>query len=270
MGRDASRRARGTPLVMDQLELPLAAKSVQYTAMGESIHAIHLGKRILTYRFRRAARKTIGISIGKDGLAATAPRWVAITEVEAFIREKERWIIEKLVEAATAIRNRVQWAPGVRIPLLGRDTRIEPGAPGSAPRLDGGVLRLPTESNDGEPLRAGLIQWMKHAGLSLFAQRANELAPRLGVPFPRVRISNAKTQWGHCTQSVIGDARVYLHWRLMHFEQRIIDYVVVHELAHIREMNHSDRFWDLVSTLCPDHREIRKEIDVRSRALPEL
>lgn len=255
---------------MDQLELPLSTRLVQQTANGESIHAIHLGKRILTYRFRRAPRKTIGITVGRDGLAATAPRWVTIAEVEAFIREKERWVIEKLVEAASAIRNRVQWVPGVRIPLLGRDTRIEPGAPNSAPRLDGGVLRLPAESVQGEPLRAGLIQWMKEAGVSLFAQRANELAPHLGVPFPRVRISNAKTQWGHCTQSVMGDAHVYFHWRLMHFEQRIIDYVVIHELAHIREMNHSDRFWSLVSTLCPDHREIRKEIDVRSRQLPEL
>jgi predicted metal-dependent hydrolase len=256
--------------MMDQLELPLPARSVQVTAAGESIHAIHLGKRMLTYRFRRASRKTIGISIGRDGLAATAPRWVTIAEVEAFIREKERWVIEKLVEAASAIRHHVQWVPGVRIPLLGRETRIEPGAPNSTPRLDGGVLRLPTDTTNGDSLRANFVQWMKQAGLSLFAQRANELAPQLGVPFPRVRISNAKTQWGHCTQSVMGDARVYLHWRLMHFEQRIIDYVVVHELAHIREMNHSERFWNLVGTLCPDHRSIRREIDIQSRALPEL
>jgi len=270
MGRDASRRARGTPLVIDQLELPLPQPRVQRTSDGESVRAIHLGKRVLTYRFRRSARRTIGISVGREGLMAAAPRWVTIAEVESFIREKERWVLEKLFESARAVRPRVDWIPGVRVPLLGRDTRIEPGAPDSPPRLDGGVLRVPVDGADGACLKTGLIHWMKHAGLAFFARRAMELAARLRVPFPRVRISNAKTQWGHCTQDVLGDARVYLHWRLMHFEERLIDYVVVHELAHIREMNHSERFWDLVGTLCPDHREIRKEIDARSRTLPEL
>ena len=256
--------------MISQLELPLPQPRVHRTPSGESIRAIHLGKRVLTYRFRRSARRTIGISIGREGLVAAAPKWVTISEVESFIREKERWVTEKLFESACAVRPHVDWVPGVRIPLLGRDTRIEPGAPRSAARLDGGVLKLPIDMPHGACLKAGVIHWMKHAGVSLFAKRASELAPRLGVPFPRVRISNAKTQWGHCTQDVLGDARIYLHWRLMHFEERLIDYVVVHELAHIREMNHSERFWDLVGTLCPDHREIRKEIDARSRMLPEL
>ena len=270
MDRDTSRRTRGTPLVIDQLELPLPEPRAQSPVAGVSIRAIQLGKRILTYRFRRASRRTIGISVGREGLVAAAPRWVTIAEVEAFIREKERWIFAKLFESACAVRPRVEWVPGVRVPLLGRDTRIELGAPRIASRLDGGVLKLPTDTLSGDCLKTGLIHWMKHAGLSHYASRASELAPRLGVPFPRVRISNAKTQWGHCTQNVVGDARVYLHWRLMHFDERLIDYVVVHELAHIREMNHSERFWELVSTVCPDHRELRKEIDARSRTLPEF
>jgi predicted metal-dependent hydrolase len=266
MGRDTSRGARGTPLT--QLELPLHTPRVQRTAEGESLRALQLGKRTVTYRFRRASRRTIGISVGKQGLVAAAPRWVSIEEVEAFIREKEQWVLAKLLEAASLVRTRMEWSHGAALPLLGRDVSLHLSQASDHVRVDDGCLLVPC--TQGDAMRAAVIGWMKRFALNLFRERVELHAPRIDVATPNVRISNAMTQWGHCTVDRAGRAHVYLHWRLLHFPERLIDYVVVHELAHIREMNHSPRFWRIVGAVCPDFQAMRKEIHAISRRLPEL
>lgn len=268
MGRDPSRRARGTPLT--QLELPLPVPRVIRTAQGESVRAIQLGKRTVTYRFRRAARRTIGITVGRDGLLAAAPRWVTIEDVEAFIREKEQWVLAKLLEAASLVRTRMDWSHGATLPLFGRDVAIHCSAAIDSVRLDDGCLLVPHSEFGADAMRAAVVGWMKRLALVLFDERATGLAPRVGVAQPEVRVSNAATQWGHCTVDRSGRARVYLHWRLLHFPERLIDYVVVHELAHIREMNHSARFWRIVGGVFPEYQSMRKEIHALSRRLPEL
>jgi predicted metal-dependent hydrolase len=268
MGRDASRRARGTPLT--QLELPLPAPRVHQTVAGESMRAVQLGKRTVTYRFRRASRRTIGISVGRQGLVAAAPRWVSIDEVEAFIREKEQWVLAKLVEAATLVRARMEWSHGAMLPLLGRDISLHLTAATENVRVDDGCLLVPGAHDSSDAMRAAVVGWMKRFAIVLFRERAEIFATRLELAAPNVRISNAMTQWGHCTVDRAGRAHVYLHWRLLHFPERLIDYVVVHELAHIREMNHSPRFWRIVGAVCPDYQAMRKEIHAISRRLPEL
>jgi len=257
-------------LTASQLELPLPVPRPQAGVTGESIRAVQLGRRIVTYRFRRAARRTIGISVGREGLSASAPRWVTIAEVESFIREKADWVMAKLAEASTVVRSRIDWRPGVKVQILGRDTTLTFAADAANAGLEGDVLALaPVTEADGG-LRVALVDWMKRDGLDLFARRAAIYAPRLDVALPEVRISNARTQWGHCTIGLAGRVRVFLNWRLMQFTERLIDYVVVHELSHIREMNHSRRFWDLVATQCPDYRASRLEIHTLSRQLPDL
>jgi hypothetical protein len=257
-------------LSLSQLELPLPEPRAVRTAEGESVRAVQLGKRVVTYRFRRAARRTIGISVGREGLVAAAPRWVTIAEVEAFIREKERWVFAKLLESASATRARVDWMSGGVLPIFGRDIQLESAPHAGDVHVDDDRLYVPATHSTGEAMRAAVVGWMKRVGLVLYRQRAAVLAPRLSVITPEVRISNAATQWGHCTIDRTGRARVYLHWRLLHFPERLIDYVVVHELAHIREMNHSPRFWKLVASLVPDYPGARKEIHRLARALPEL
>ncbi len=268
MDRDSGRRARGTPLT--QLELPLPAPRVLRTAQGESVRAIQLGKRTVTYRFRRAARRTIGITVGREGLLAAAPRWVTIEDVEAFIREKEQWVLTKLLEAASLARTRMDWNHGASLPLFGRDVTIHASDAVDGVRLDDGCLLVPASEFGADAMRAAVVGWMKRLALVLFNERAEALAPRVSVNRPDVRVSNASTQWGHCTVGRNGQARICLHWRLLHFPERLIDYVVVHELAHIREMNHSPRFWRIVANVFTDYQAVRKEIHALSRRLPEL
>jgi predicted metal-dependent hydrolase len=108
-----------------------------------------------------------------------------------------------------------------------------------------------------DAIKAALVTWYRRHALSNFSSRIGELAPRLNVPVPRLFLSNAQTRWGSCNAK----HEVRLNWRLIQAAQPTIDYVVVHELAHLREMNHSRRFWTLVASVCPHYRDACDELN---------
>ena len=93
-------------------------------------------------------------------------------------------------------------------------------------------------------------------GRRLFTQRLDHFAPQLQVQWRKLALSNAATRWG----SAHIDGSIRLNWRLLHFKQAVIDYVVVHELSHLRVMDHSPRFWDTVRAVVPDYAELRKQL----------
>jgi predicted metal-dependent hydrolase len=115
-------------------------------------------------------------------------------------------------------------------------------------------------------LRERAIAWIREQALALFRERVAMLSARSGLTASAIGLSNASTQWGSCNRK----GRILLNWRLMMFPLHLIDYVVVHELAHRRELNHSRRFWAIVASLCPDHVSARRELHRVARALPEL
>jgi predicted metal-dependent hydrolase len=251
---------------MTQLELPLLAP-VRPRGAG-TIRAVKLRGRVLTYRFRRARRRTIGLVVDAQGLVAAAPRWVGVDEVEGFIREKQDWILAKLAELAAHQPHRVLWEAGAHLPVLGEEVLLAPTCDVREPSLVGNALRVPV----GAPrdLRAAVVDWLHGRALAFYRERAAVLAPRIHVVVPQVSLSNARTQWGSCTVGRDMRARVRLHWRLVHLRPALVDYVIAHELAHIREMNHSPRFWRWVGTLYPDFRAARRELRAAAHSLPEL
>jgi predicted metal-dependent hydrolase len=89
---------------------------------------------------------------------------------------------------------------------------------------------------------------------SLFVQRLDFFAPQLGVKWQRLNVSSAQTRWG----SASANGAIRLNWRLIHHKLRVIDYVVVHELSHLREMNHSSRFWATVQSVMPDFEDQKR------------
>lgn len=249
-----------------QLELPLAAAPVAVPA--GTLRYIQLGGEIVGYRFRRARRRSIGIVIGDDGLRVAAPGHTPIAEVEAFIREKARWVLKKLSDRrATPKPPVVNWSDGTMIALLGEPVRIEllPGRRDIS--LHDGRLGIGLAPR-GEPaaLKKRGIAWLKDRARALLGERLAHYAASLGVPAPVLTLSNARTQWGVCRE----DGQVRLNWRLIHLPLRLIDYVVAHELAHLREMNHSARFWAVVGGLYPDYQTARRELRDCSHRLPIL
>lgn len=197
----------------------------------------------MQYRFVRRRRRTLGISIDADGLKVSAPLRAPWRDIEGFVREKERWILAKLDEWACAPRPRVvRGVRGERIPLFGR------------------MVALERDFDDvGE-----LVHWLKATALEALRPRVAYYAVALARPVPRLALSNARTQWGVCTE----DGAIRLSWRLVHLQPALADYVVAHECAHLVELNHSRRFYRLLAVLYPEWRGARERLELAGAALP--
>jgi len=244
-----------------QLELPFKVEPPS-PPKGRVRH-VRLGDRLIAYSFRRARRRTIGIAIDEQGLQASAPRWVTLAEVEAFIREKQVWVLRKLHETRVNARPPFTWQEGVRLPFLGGEIGVFAAPCGAPTRLLADRLELAVGAGT---LRESAVGWLRERALAMFHERVDALAPRIDAAVRRIALSNARTQWGSCST----DGRVRLSWRLIHLRVPLIDYVVAHELAHLHHMNHSERFWRTVERIFPDYRSARRELRALSLSLPEL
>ena len=229
---------------------------------------VRLDGHLVAYEMRRARRRSIGFVVGPEGLSVSVPRWVGVKEVDSALQDKRGWILRKLREqrerAARLQSARIDWRDGTELPFLG-DTVIlvldvrttgavldngADGLPGVARRL----LRigLPHTATP-EQIRDAVQSWLQRQARRVFEERCAVFAQRLNVRVRRIALSSAATRWG----SANADGSIRLNWRLVHFALPIIDYVVAHELAHLREMNHSPAFWDVVRSVLPDYEHSR-------------
>lgn len=228
---------------------------------------ICLEAREVAYVLRRSARRSFALQIDHRGVRVAVPWSAQHAEVERFIRGHGRWVLDKL--AARAARTRPEsFEPveGAIFPVFGESCRLRLGGGRSArwrSGIDGGEeLVIPAVADP----RASLVKALRRRALPWFAERVAEYCFRLGRDVPAVRLSAARTRWGSCS-SVSG---IRLHWRLVHLPPVLIDYVVAHEVAHLVEMNHSPRFWAVVSELYPDWKEARIRLRAAGRALPVI
>jgi predicted metal-dependent hydrolase len=229
---------------------------------------IQLGTTDVAYAFRRGKRRTIGMAIGPDGLEVSAPRWVTVSEVESALQEKADWIARKLVEMQERQQQLgaacIVWADGVVLPYLGdqlkvvldsssklkkNSTQFEPSHLGTH------TLRLGLPLNaEPQQIRDAVQAWLMRQAKAVFVERLNHFAPQLGVQWQRVSLSSAATRWG----SASANGAIRLNWRLVHHKRDVIDYVVAHELSHLRVMDHSPRFWETVQSVMPDYAQRRR------------
>ena len=232
-------------------------------AKGAVPRQLALSGRIVEYSFARGRRRTLGITVDADGLAVAAPLRMPWREIEAFLRDKERWIVRKLDEWALMPRPTVlRGASGESLPLFGSAVTLEINAGRRAVRCEPGRLLVSAPAPQ-RTLKV-LLGWLKTQALDALTPRAAHYAERLEVAGPPVTLSNARTQWGVCSE----DGSIRLSWRLVHLEPALADYVVAHEVAHLLELNHSKRFWRLVAALYPDWREARERLELAAASLP--
>src|SRR5690606_33829477 len=148
-----------------------------------------------------------------------------------------------------------------RLPLLGGEVTLADAPERRGIALEGDRLLIGrARANARGDWRRRIHAWLREQALLYFQERSLVLAKSLGVKPPKVRLSNASARWGSCTVTP-HEARIRLHWKLYLLAPHLIDYVVAHELAHIRELNHSARFWAQVARLCPDYAAARKELN---------
>lgn len=261
-------------------EAPTAAPAptpLRLPSSPQARHALQLGEHRVAYELKRARRRSIGFSVGPEGLAVSAPRWVGLAEIESALQEKAGWILRKLHEQQDRTRRqleaRVDWREGGSIPFLGEtvilvlDERATGAVLHSAPDALPGVphltlhLGLPQHAGPAQ-IRDAVQSWLQRQARRVFEERCAVFADRLGVRVQRMSLSSAATRWG----SASADGSIRLNWRLVHFGLPVIDYVVAHELAHLREMNHSPAFWDVVRSVVPGYEQARAAL--RDSVLP--
>jgi predicted metal-dependent hydrolase len=233
-----------------------------FTHPAANRHAVMHGMTV-SYLFERSRRRSIGFMVGAEGLVVRAPSWVTLREVDAAVQEKGAWIVAKLQQAkqrqTEQFQQAIQWTHGAHVPFLGGTVQLcvlERGTPQSAAA---DVQRLPVSVPPGASatqVREVAEAWLKKQARTLFEQRLQHFAPLLGVQWRKLSLSSASTRWG----SARSDGHIRLNWRLIHLPVSQIDYVVVHELAHLREMNHSPRFWETVGEVMPDYAQRRKAL----------
>jgi predicted metal-dependent hydrolase len=230
---------------------------------------------VLEYTLRRSTRKSIGFMIDDDGLRVTAPKRVSITEIDNAIRTKQHWILSKLKErrerrAARLEKPPVEWVDGTQLPYLGADITLRLLVGGrNRSSYDPATRELTMVMVPGaseELLKERVKLWYQQEAKLLFEQRLDLFAARLGVRYHSFGLSSAGTRWGSCTV----DRKIRLNWKLIHFSQPLIDYVIAHELAHILEMNHSQAFWDTVGRIYPEYEEAKNLLRRRAQELPVL
>jgi predicted metal-dependent hydrolase len=227
------------------------------------LREIALPGGMLRYSLVRARRRSLALLVDRDGVQARAPRWVSVADVEAFIRDKERWIRERLAEP---VPPPYDWHHGARFPWLGSNLTLcllsdQNTVYTQDDKLCVGIAHLGRKT-----VRERVLGWIRGQALEHFGQRAECIAAIGGMQFKSIKLSSARKRWGSCSQ----DGRILLNWRLMLVPPHLIDYVVAHELAHCRELNHSPRFWAVVAGMCPGHVLARKELHALERTLPDI
>ncbi|WP_211465467.1 M48 family metallopeptidase [Collimonas silvisoli] len=243
------------------------------TVLAPGKRRLHFGEHVLDYTLLRSKRRSIGFLISDDGLRVTAPKWVTLGDIETAIREKKRWIFTKLAEyrdrSTRRMQPQMQWRDGETLPYMGRSITLRIHATQRAgihfdEASEQLIICLPADAGE-QQLKDRVLGWLQLEAKRVFAERLPIYAEKLGVSYQSFALSSATTQWGSCTS----EGKIRLNWRLMHFALPLIDYVIAHELSHLREMNHSPRFWATVQSIFPEFETARKTLrDSAQETLP--
>lgn len=220
---------------------------------------VDLAGTTVEYELRRSGEATRPrIDVDVRGVTVVLPEG-SRRRPEAFLREKASWVLEKR-ESFARYRERVPdrtFEPGASFPVLGRERELVV-EPGRRHELTDETIRLRRSAVEQSSVKRALESFYRSLAREEFTERADRFAPRMGVEYGGIEVRNQKTKWGSCSST----GTLGLNWRLMLAPPRIVDYVVVHELAHLREMNHGEAFWGIVGEFDPEweqHREWLRE-----------
>jgi predicted metal-dependent hydrolase len=253
---------------------PLTATDNVFSRHPEASQQTRLVGHVVDYELLRSRRRTMTFSVSPAGLSVRAPFGMSQASIEAAVQEKGSWIVRKLSgmqqrEACMAAL-KMDWQAGAQLAYLGGtlQVRVDPQAEKHSLKSDSESyntsvlsLALPATASD-KKIRDTTKKWIAQQATQHYTTRMNHYAALLGVTWRTLALTNANTRWG----SAKADGSIRLHWRLMQFPPEVIDYVVAHELSHLRELNHSPRFWATVASVLPDYEARQKQL--KTQVLP--
>ena len=206
----------------------------------------------ITYELHRSAnrRKSISIQVEGELLRVLAPKRTPLKHIDELISKREKWIAERLA-SPRASGLRLQLKQGGQIPLLGTRHPVVVDQALFLFAFDGQRFLI----DDTDPyVYAAAEQWFREYAYEEFSDRVDQWSEVVGTAPARIQVRNQKTRWG----SASSNGTLSLNWRLMFAQPEIVDYVVVHELCHFIQPNHSPAYWQLVESIMPDYK-IRRQ-----------
>ena len=226
--------------------------------VSRDLQRLSLGADSVDYVLvRRRGRRGVGLKVDESGLTVSAPATMPLVRIESLVRQSEPWVLKKISEWRLRQVPAASWRDGAELPFLGQPLVLRlVEASRARAELQGDQLWVGTRAAGDEEVRRAAVGWYKREARAYLAPRTAMLAARAGIAPPRFMLSSAMSRWGSCNSR----REVRLAWRLVKAPVEMIDYVICHELAHLRHMNHSAAFWAEVERQCPGHEQLREAL----------
>jgi predicted metal-dependent hydrolase len=212
----------------------------------------------IAYRIRRSGRARYArINVGGDGVEVVVPDRFPLREVQPFVDQKRPWIertLRRMAESQSEVP-RPRLEDGGEAPYLGERlalrVRVEAGRKRPHVARRGRELRVVVARSGREAVTDALERWYRRRARSEVGRRLDIATERAGVSYASLQIRGQRSRWASCSPS----GRMSFNWRLLLAPAEILDYVVEHEVVHLEVPDHSERFWGLLATRCPEWRE---------------
>jgi len=220
---------------------------------------------MIEYSLTRMRRKTLAIYIRGGCVEVRAPLRMTKREIDSFVLSKEDWILKNLKRVRLQTRQQCSFVVdyeceillrGKAYPVISRDS-YKSGFDGTSFYISPGLTP--------EQVKMTCVQIYKQLALTHFNDRVKYYSEIMGIAPSAVQVTNAKKRWGSCSSK----KKICFTWRLVLADDDLIDYVIVHELAHLIEMNHSSRFWAVVEKILPDYANRRAGLRILHKRLAQ-
>lgn len=212
--------------------------------------SIHAGE-MSGIQLIRSKRKSLAITIEGGQVIVRAPMRLARSEIQTFVLQKQNWILQKVKEQTAQLAEvpQRQYIDGEYFPLRGRSLCLRVHSRHASTRRIGDELYTPVAA--AEQIAERVQAWYRKEAKRVLSAKAEALAARLNLSIKEIKVRKNKRRWGHCTSTAV----LQFNWLIMLAPESVIDYLVAHEVCHLRHFDHSPKFWRLVKQCEPDYED---------------
>lgn len=220
---------------------------------------LELDEEIILVHIVRKPRKRLVLKITPEGVILSTPPHISNEKISLFLNQNKDWLLKKYKALKPIFKPKNDWVYGGRIHFMGADYKITPIISLEKPEIMNTEFLIPA-INEHDKIKELCVSWLYIKALDILNQRTNYFVKITQNSFMQMKLSKSISVWGRCTSK----KEIQLNWRLIHLPLRLIDYVIVHELAHLKHLNHSSKFWAEVERTLPNYLELDREIKTYS------
>lgn len=215
------------------------------------------GNGFIAEVIRSPRKRTADIRVEDGAVSVVVPTELSIERIDSLLKTKRKWIKEKIaLQQDKAPASSRQFVSGEAYPYLGRNYRLKVVKGNFTPvRLIHGRLLVSTPEGSQQPhmIRNALVRWYKRQAMLKLTEKISRYIGRVGAKPKSIGVKSFKSRWGSCTQ----EGHIDFNWQIMMAPNRMVDYVVVHELCHLLRHDHSPEYWKEVERIIPDYQQCR-------------